>query len=69
MTADEDDLKVLSELSHSLWKNKALYTRALELCEKSLVNPSYVRFLNEILKEIQENNKKMLEKKIKEQQR
>lgn len=66
MIIDEESFEVLSELSYSLWKKKALYDRALELCEKTLVDASYVHFLNEVLKEVKGIDKKTSEEIKKE---
>lgn len=56
----------LPKLIHSLWKNKVLYERALELTEKSITDDNYIGMLNEVLEEIKQVNKEFIEKKIKE---
>lgn len=56
----------LSKLSHALWKQKILYTRACELSEKAIVENKYIPLLNEVLEEIKQVNKEFIEKKIKE---
>lgn len=56
----------LSKLSHVLWKQKILYTRACELSEKAIVENEYIPLLNEVMEEIKQVNKEFIEKKIKE---
>lgn len=62
----EDKNIELSKLSHVLWKQKVLYSRACELSEKAIVENKYIPLLNEVLKEIKQANKEFIEKKIKE---
>ena len=56
----------LSKLSHALWKQKTLYSRACELSEKAIVENKYIPLLNEVLEEIKQVNKEFIEKKIQE---
>lgn len=62
----EDEIIELSKLSHTLWKQKILYSRACELSEKAIIEKEYVPLLNEVLEEIKQVNKEFIEKKIKE---
>lgn len=55
----------LSKLSHALWKQKILYTRACELSEKAIVENKYIPLLNEVMEEIKQVNKEFIEEKIK----
>ncbi|GEM_PF-2828424 len=41
MNYEKDDIE-LSKLSHALWKQKILYTRACELSEKTIVENKYI---------------------------
>lgn len=65
MKYEKDDIE-LSKLSHALWKQKILYTRACELSEKAIVENKYIPLLNEVMEEIKQVNKEFIEKKIKE---
>lgn len=65
MKYEKDDIE-LSKLSHTLWKQKILYTRACELSEKAIVENKYIPLLNEVMEEIKQVNKEFIEKKIKE---
>lgn len=65
MNYEKDDIE-LSKLSHALWKQKILYTRACELSEKAIVENKYIPLLNEVMEEIKQVNKEFIEKKIKE---
>lgn len=65
MNYEKDDIE-LSKLSHALWKQKILYSRACELSEKAIIENKYIPLLNEVLEEIKQVNKEFLEKKIKE---
>lgn len=65
MNYEKDDIE-LSKLSHALWKQKILYSRACELSEKAIVENKYIPLLNEVLEEIKQVNKEFIEKKIKE---
>lgn len=56
----------LSKLTHALWKQKMIYSRAFELSEKAMIESEYIPLLNEVLEEIKQINKEFIEKKIKE---
>lgn len=59
----EDEIIELSKLSHVLWKQKILYSRACKLSEKAIVENKYIPLLNEVLEEIKQINKEFIEKK------
>ena len=48
----KDKIIELSKLSHALWKQKILYSRACELSEKAIIEDKYIPLLNEVLDEI-----------------
>lgn len=56
----------LAKLSHALWKQKSLYSRACELSEMALLNEKYFPLLVEVLEEIKQVNEKFVKEKIKE---
>lgn len=56
----------LAKISHALWKQKSLYSRACELSEKAIVNEEYIPLLVEVLEEIKQVNEKFVKEKIKE---
>ena len=62
----EDKIIELSKLSHALWKQKILYSRACELSEKAIIEDKYIPLLNEVLEEIKQVNKEFIKEKIKE---
>lgn len=62
----EDKIIELSKLSHALWKQKILYSRACKLSEKAIIENKYIPLLNEVLEEIKQVNKEFIKKKIKE---
>ena len=54
----------LVELSHALWKQKELYSRACELSEKSILNEKYFPLLLKALEEIKQINEKFIKEKM-----
>lgn len=58
------DKEGVAKLSHALWKQKSLYSRAYELSEKTLLNKEYLPLLVEVLEDIKQVNEKFVEERL-----